>query len=258
MGLRDLSRPVDEIRHTVVSTEDGARLDHVLAAWITWRSRNDLQRRIRESTVAVNGRPAKAAQRVRLGDVISVRVEAPPGETVKPDSIAIRILHDEPLFLVLDKPAGAVIHPVGKYVLDTLMNVLHARYRDPDCAEKDVVPMVVHRLDRDTSGVLVVAKDETARRRLGSAFESREVTKEYLALVHGDLAVARMIDLPIGVDPARTHNTKMACVPDGRTSMTRVARNDGSELRRSSAASGNRTPAPDPRASGRDRPPDPL
>jgi 23S rRNA pseudouridine1911/1915/1917 synthase len=217
VALKDLSKPTTEISRQVGDSEAGGRLDHVLAAWITWRSRNDLQERIRAGSVLVNGARAKAATRVKTGDTITVIVTPEPGARVDQAAIPLRILHEEPLFVVLDKPAGAVIHPVGKYVLDTLMNVLHARYRP-----EGIVPMVVHRLDKDTSGVLVVAKDEAARKTLGAAFEGRDVAKEYLAIVAGTLAADRTIDLPIGPDPSGFNKTKMACVPDGRPSRTEV------------------------------------
>jgi 23S rRNA pseudouridine1911/1915/1917 synthase len=217
MALKDLSRPATEISRTVTDAEAGSRLDHVLAAWITWRSRSDLQARVRGGTVLLNGSTAKAASRPKAGDVVTVLVTPPSGAAVDACSIPLRVLHEESLFLVLDKPPGAVIHPVGRYVLDTLMNVLHARYRP-----LGVVPMVVHRLDKDTSGVLVVAKDEKARKRLGAAFEEREVEKEYLAIVRGRMASDRTIDLPIGPDPSGANRTKMACVQGGRPSLTAV------------------------------------
>jgi 23S rRNA pseudouridine1911/1915/1917 synthase len=217
MPLKDLSRPTTELHHVVTDAESGERLDHVLSAWITWRSRNDLQDRIRKGTVVVNGRRAKSSARVKTKDRITVHVEAAPGATVDASSIPLRGLYEEDMFVVIDKPAGAVIHPVGKYVLDTLMNVLHARYRP-----QGVVPMVVHRLDKDTSGVLVVAKDEAARRTLGAAFEGRDVLKEYVAIVHGEVAADRVVNLPIGPDPSGLNKTKMACGPDGRPSRTTV------------------------------------
>ncbi len=222
MSLKDLSKPVEEIHHVVTGDEDGFRLDHVVCSHITWRSRNDIQLRIRQGTILVNGQRSKAAARVRDGDVITVKVEPPAGAKVDPEAIPLVILHEERLFLVLDKPAGAVIHPVGQYVLNTLMNVLHAHYRRPESPEQDVVPMVVHRLDKDTSGVLLVAKDEVARKKLGAAFEGRDVEKEYLALVHGIVEKDHDVDLPIGPDPSGTNKTKMACVPDGRPSRTAV------------------------------------
>jgi 23S rRNA pseudouridine1911/1915/1917 synthase len=217
VALKDLSKPTTELSRTVGDSEAGGRLDHALAAWITWRSRSDLQERIRAGTVLVNGAPSKASARVKAGDVVTVLVTPDPGARVDAGAIPLRILHEEPLFVVLDKPAGAVIHPVGRYVLDTLMNVLHARYRP-----EGVVPMVVHRLDKDTSGVLVVAKDEAARKTLGAAFEGRAVAKEYLALVHGAVAADTTIDLPIGPDPSGVNKTKMASVPGGRPSRTEV------------------------------------
>jgi 23S rRNA pseudouridine1911/1915/1917 synthase len=215
MPLKDLSKPTTELTRRVTEAESGDRLDHVLAAWITWRSRNDLQERVRAGTVLVNGGKTKSSARLRAGDLVTVLVTPDAEARVDAASIPLRILHEEPLFVVLDKPAGAVIHPVGRYVLDTLMNVLHARYRP-----EGIVPMVVHRLDKDTSGVLVVAKDEAARKVLGAAFEGRGVEKDYLALVHGAVPGDRTIDLPIGPDPSGYNKTKMACVPDGRASLT--------------------------------------
>ena len=99
MSLKDLSRPTTEIKRTVTEAESGARLDHVLAGWITWRSRQDLQERIRGGTVTVNGKPSKAAARVRRGDVITVHVTPEPGARVDEAAIEIRVLHEEAAFV---------------------------------------------------------------------------------------------------------------------------------------------------------------
>ena len=122
MALKDLSKPTSELTRRVTEAESGPRLDHVLADWITWRSRSDLQERVRAGTVLFNVSKAKASARVRAGDLVTVIVTPDPDARVDAESIPLRIVHEEPLFVVLDKPAGAVIHPVGKYVLDTLMN----------------------------------------------------------------------------------------------------------------------------------------
>lgn len=168
----------------------------------------------------VNGRTVKSRTKVFGGDVITVLVENPGADAVDPDGIPIVVIHEEPTFVVLDKPPGVVMHPVGKHVYDTLMNVLHARYKR-DFPGSDVTPMVVHRLDRDTSGVLLIAKEESVRKRLGAAFEGRDVEKEYLALVFGRIeSDAFTVNQPIASDPLADNKTKMACVPDGRASYT--------------------------------------
>jgi 23S rRNA pseudouridine1911/1915/1917 synthase len=221
--MKDLSKPIERLDRTVAPEQSGERLDHVLAAWITWRSRSDLQKRIRAGTVLVNGKPVKSRTKVFAGDVITVMVENPGADAVDPDGIPIVVLHEERTFVVLDKPPGVVMHPVGKHVYDTLMNVLHARYKR-DFPELDVTPMVVHRLDRDTSGVLLIAKEEDVRKRLGAAFEGRDVEKEYLALVFGRIdADTFTVNQPIGPDPLADNKTKMACIPDGRASYTEFA-----------------------------------
>ncbi len=218
--MKDLSKPIERIEHTVTASESGGRLDHVLADWVTWRSRADLQKRVKAGTVVVNGKPAKPRTKVFDGDLITVFVENDGDVSVDVNQIPLNILHEEETFVVLDKPSGVVMHPVGKHVYDTLMNVLHAHYRRDDPAF-DVTPMVVHRLDQDTSGVLLVAKQEEARKRLGAAFEGREVSKEYLAIVHGRVEKdAFSVNESIGLDPRGLNKTMMACIPTGRSSLT--------------------------------------
>jgi 23S rRNA pseudouridine1911/1915/1917 synthase len=119
---------------------------------------------------------------------------------------------------VLDKQPGVVVHPVGKSRFNTLTNALHARYRDLDDPAKDVVPRLVHRLDKGTSGVLLVAKTDRARAELGRQFEDREVSKEYLALAHGNpRGDSGLVDLPIvPLEPARPGKPMMMTVPVGK------------------------------------------
>ncbi|HYC78303.1 MAG TPA: RluA family pseudouridine synthase, partial [Planctomycetota bacterium] len=218
---RDLSRPRETLERRVGPDWAGRRLDDFLAAWIRWRPRDDVEARIARGDVSVDAVTADASRLLRTGEQVVLRV-APPADWKVDASIRIDVLHEEESFLVLNKAAGDVVHPVGKFVSDTLMNALFARYKRAD-GGLDAVPMVVHRLDRRTSGVIVFAKNDAARRRLGAAFEAREVRKEYLALTRGTIARdAFAVDLPIGPDGRGLNRTLMAVREDGRPSLTEV------------------------------------
>jgi 23S rRNA pseudouridine1911/1915/1917 synthase len=217
---RDLSRPRETLERRTGHDFVGRTVAEFLVAWIRWRPREDVLERIARGRVELNGAVAHGGELLRLGDHLLLRVDPPPEWKVDLDAIPISILHEEEAFVVLDKAAGVVVHPVGKFVSDTLMNVLFARYRGPDGAPT-ATPMVVHRLDRQTSGVLVVAKNDEARRRLGLAFEERRVEKEYLALVRGAFGPERtIVEAPIGPDPRGINRTMMAVREDGKSAQT--------------------------------------
>lgn len=220
---RDLGKPLTEVELVVPAEDAGLRLDHFLAEKLPWRSRSDLQRRVRDGLISVNGEPARPAQRVQPGMLVRVLVTESPGiNTEVPATLPFRILLEDPWLLALDKPPGAVVHPVGRHVNDTLLNVLHARHARLSGPAGLTAPMIVHRLDKDTSGVLVFASDEEARRRLGLDFETRRVRKSYLALVHGCVSAPDgVIDLPVGPDTTHAVRTKMAVTAEGRPSRTR-------------------------------------
>jgi len=222
VSARDLSQPIREISYVVEPQEAGRRLDTWLQDRITWRSRSDLQRRIMEERVLVDDQPVRKGTRVRSGQRIRVLVEQGPcTDSVPIDQIPIRVLFEDRWLIVLDKAPGTVVHPVGRHVMDTVVNALHVRHHAGEGVVGDVPPMIVHRLDRETSGVLVLAKDELARKRLGADFENRRVTKRYLAVVSGPVTpTCGTIDLPIGPDRDAEIKLKVACVRDGRPSRT--------------------------------------
>jgi 23S rRNA pseudouridine1911/1915/1917 synthase len=218
---RDLSKPRETLERRVGPEWAGRRLDDFMAAWIRWRDRDDVLARIEAGRTRVNGVRATAEAPLVVGDVVTLAVD-PPAEWKVDVDLPIDVLHEEDDFVVLNKAAGTVVHPVGKFVSDTLMNALFARYKRPD-GSLAATPMVVHRLDRRTSGVLVIAKHEDARRKLGAAFEGREVRKEYFALVRGAVADDdREIALPIGPDDRGLNRTLMAIREDGKPASTRV------------------------------------
>ncbi|MSR73902.1 MAG: RluA family pseudouridine synthase [Planctomycetes bacterium] len=220
---RDIGSPLTHIEICVTDEDNGMRLDHLLTRELPWRSRADLQRRIRERLILVDGQAARPAQRMQPGMRINVEVgEAAGVASDIPLDMPLNFLHEDPWMMVLNKTAGTVVHPVGRYVNDTLLNVLHARHAREPKPPGNCAPMIVHRLDKDTSGVLVFATDPDVRKIIGLAFETRRMRKTYLALVHGEPANDKgEIDLPIGSDTNSAIRQKMAVMQDGRLALTR-------------------------------------
>ena len=209
-----------------VSTEDaGARLDAYLAARIDAASRTSLKRLIEEGDVLVGGRARKPSYKLRAGEEIEVELAAPPPLNLTPEDIPIEIVYEDEDLLVVNKQAGLVVHPAAGISKGTLANALAFHFRKLSTHAGSLRPGLVHRLDRDTSGLLVVAKHEAAHEKLAEQFRSREVFKSYVALVHGRLpAEAGRIDEPIGRDPRQ--RTRMSVVRGGREALTlyRVSR----------------------------------
>jgi 23S rRNA pseudouridine1911/1915/1917 synthase len=218
---RDLSEPLREITYSVEPAEAGQRLDTWLQSRVSWRSRSDLQRRIAEGRVLVDGQPARKGAKLKPGQEVRVLVDGPAAENVPVHEIPLRVIHEDQCIIVLDKAPGTVVHPVGRHVMDTIVNALHVRHHSGEGVPGPEPPMIVHRLDRETSGVLVFAKDDAVRRRLGADFEKRRVKKSYLAVVSGPVPDdSGTIDLPIGPDLTSEIKLKVACVADGKPSRT--------------------------------------
>jgi 23S rRNA pseudouridine1911/1915/1917 synthase len=198
-----------------------ARLDHFLAIQLPEHSRARLQQLIREGRVAVDGRAGRRpGLRLRGGERITVEiVERLPLDAV-PEEIPLRVLYEDDDLAVIDKPAGLVVHAGAGRVRGTLVNALLHRFRALSSAGGPLRPGIVHRLDKDTSGVLVVAKNDAAHRALAEQFQRRQVEKRYLALVHGRLPRAQdTIRLPVARD--RIRRTRMTTRrPEGRAAET--------------------------------------
>lgn len=203
---------------TVPAAARGERLDAFVAGLLAGEgvSRGAVQELIRQGHVTLDGRaPAKAGLRLAGGEALAVRLEL-PGTALTPEAGELRVVHEDARLAVIDKPAGLTVHPAPGLETGTLVHrVLH---RWPHAALMDGPrPGIVHRIDKDTSGLLLVALDEAARLALAGDFAARRVRKEYLALVHG-VPEARPgpwgeIDAPLGRDPR--HKTKMAVAPSG-------------------------------------------
>lgn len=220
---RDLSRPVDAFTFVVNLPEAGARLDVLLRRHFPWRSREHFQRLIDQGDVTVNGAVRKASTRLAKGDEVVVRIPVAPGTPDRETDDGLEVLYEDDAVVAIDKAAGVVAHPVGRIRHGTLINRLHARYRrtGDDAGAPDVVPRLAHRLDRDTSGVLLVVKDRRVDAIVTDAFYRRRVRKTYLALVEGRPSAREgEIDRPLGRAPQGETKMQMAVRDDGYPSRT--------------------------------------
>ena len=191
-----------------LSRDLAKRLDRYLVDRVPWLSRTALQDLIREQAVTVNGRAPKASTRLRQGDVVRVMLPPPPSTDLPREEIPLDIIHEDKDLLILNKHDDIIVHPARGNQSGTIINGLAWHFEHQSSGELSPVgteharPGVVHRLDRHTTGVMVVAKTETAHWRLGRQFEQRKTRKRYLAVVHGRVEPwADVIDLPIGIHP---------------------------------------------------------
>ena len=190
-------------------TGAGERLDRWLAGVMPGLSRARLQAIITGGGVLVDGRVARPSLRLKTGQSISVQLPAPQAAVPLPEDIPLAVVYEDRHLLVVDKPAGLVVHPGAGRATGTLVNALLHRVRDLSGIGGVVRPGIVHRLDRGTSGLLVVAKDDASHLALSRQFSGRTVEKEYLAVVLGvPRAAEGTIDVPIGRDPI--HRKRMS------------------------------------------------
>ncbi|RIK34867.1 MAG: RNA pseudouridine synthase [Chloroflexi bacterium] len=206
-AVADPAAPHASVRLVAGDHESGQRLDRWLAATLPDRSRSEIQRWIEDGRIWVNSKTGKASYRLEAGDEILVAI--PPVakvDVLTPAPIPLAILYEDNDLLVIDKPAGMVVHPAPGHTHDTLVNaVLHhcPAIAGVGPADGPVRPGIVHRLDKDTSGLIVVAKHDQAHRALQAQFQARTVYKEYLALVEGQVEpAAGRIVAPIGRHPS--------------------------------------------------------
>jgi 23S rRNA pseudouridine1911/1915/1917 synthase len=195
----------------------------VLVAVLAGHSRSQLQKIIEDGGVTVDGRPGKANQRVKAGATIVVEVPEAVAATPEPEDLALPILYQDADIIVVDKPAGMVVHPAAGHESGTLVNALLHHVDDLSGIGGEKRPGIVHRLDRGTSGLMVVAKNDAAHHELARQFHDREVEKDYIALVWGVVQAGRRIDEPIGRDPG--NRKKMSArARRSREAVTRIVR----------------------------------
>lgn len=199
---------------------DGRRVDQVLAELLPGESRSSIVRLIEEGHVSIDGQaaPRKSAA-VATGSTIRVSIPEPSPLELTPRDIPLSILYEDDAIVVIDKPAGLVVHPGAGHEDSTLVHALLHHIRDLSGIGGELRPGIVHRLDQDTTGVLVVAKSDTAHRALTSQWNSDAVEKEYLAVIYGTpKTAAGTIDKPIDRDPR--DRKKMTVVQGGRPAVT--------------------------------------
>jgi 23S rRNA pseudouridine1911/1915/1917 synthase len=200
---------------------DGERLDAFLARRCGHElSRSSAHRLIAEGQVTVNGAPSKPSHRLRHGDDVVVLVPPPQVMTLEAEAIPLRIIYQDEDVIVVDKPPGLTVHPAAGHPRGTLVNALLTVCPELANIKGTLRPGIVHRLDKDTSGLLVVAKNEAAQASLTGQLKEREVHKVYLALVRGRVEPPQgVIDAPIARHPRRRQ--RMAVVEGGRAAQTR-------------------------------------
>jgi 23S rRNA pseudouridine1911/1915/1917 synthase len=202
--------------HVVTAEESGKRTDVVVAA-LAGASRARVTQAVKRGGVSVNEAPAKGSHLLEEGDLLEFEIPASDALVAEPEAIDLGILYEDEDVIVVEKPAGMITHPARGATSGTLVNALlgHVEKLPGDALR----PGLVHRLDRDTSGLLVVAKNEASLRNLAKAMKAREIEREDLGLVHGVPQHARgTIDGPIGRDPR--NRLKFAIAADGKPAIT--------------------------------------
>ncbi|MFW5802603.1 MAG: RluA family pseudouridine synthase [Verrucomicrobiota bacterium] len=206
----------DEFVEIVPDHHAGNRIDVFMSSRFEQWSRSVLQKMIRQGRVSINGAPCKPADIVRAGDRIQVRPPEPADETIRAMDLNLDILYEDEAMLVINKPAGLVVHPTRGHANDTLVNALLAH--DPEAfqamVDEERRPGIVHRLDKDTSGAMVVARTQQAWQELKDAFAERRVEKTYLTVVIGEFgAKTGRFDGAIGRHPV--NRKRMAVLREG-------------------------------------------
>ena len=224
-GARDID--IIETEDTVIEFQaqvEGERIDKLVVARVPELSRSAVQKMIRGGLVTVNGKEVKSNYRARLGDPVVVRV--PPGllgeakgGSLRVEPIPLDVVYEDDWLLVVNKPAGMVVHPAFGHDSGTLVNAVLAHVPGIEDAGQPERPGIVHRLDMETSGLIVVAKNGEVRSALQEEFKERRIKKSYLALVEGQVTAGNgIIEAAIGRDPRR--RKRMSVMAGGRPAVT--------------------------------------
>jgi len=208
----------------VDAPEEGQRLDRLLAERLSEISRSYVQSLIDDGYVAVDGRTRKASYRVHAGETLAVLIPPPTPIDPEPEAIPLTIVYEDADVLVIDKPAGMVTHPAPGHEHGTVVNAVLAHAPEVHI-NGSIRPGIVHRLDKDTSGLLIVAKHERALALLAAQFQERRTVKRYIARVDGEIEPDEgTIDVPIGRDPRARQ--RMAAIREGRSAISHFAVRD--------------------------------
>ncbi len=196
----DLSRVQETITLRVDPAYDGWRVDLFLAELMNWHSRTKIQKLIQEGKVLKNNRRTFPGRKVRTGDEILLKLPPPDPEDFRVlQEGTLDIVYEDEHIVVINKPANLLVHPVGGRRFSSVINILHKYYRDPENPKKDIVPIIAHRIDVETSGALLAVKNRKLRKKIANLFAQRKIKKKYLAIVEGHLPAKELfVDLPIG------------------------------------------------------------
>ena len=203
----------------IIADRSGVRLDRFISEKCPELSRTYAKKLIEDGHITVNGKTVKASLTLNTGDSLSIRIPPPEPSHLVAENIPLNIVYEDKDLLVVDKPASMTVHPAPGNPKHTLVNAILAHFPDLPDGGDSLRPGIVHRLDKDTSGLMLVAKNRQALNNLANQFKTRSVIKTYLVLVKGHLSPRKgFIEAPIGRDP---HNRKrMAVVEKGRDSRT--------------------------------------
>lgn len=209
--------PAEPIELTVESRAHGWRLDHYLTRLYPAFSRAAFQRTIVDGGVLLNGLSAKSASRLHVNDRLTVNLPKDPDSNITPEDVPIEIIYEDDSLVIINKEAGMIVHPGRGHHTGTLAGALQHHFDTLSDMAGKLRPGIVHRLDRDTSGVMVVARDNQVHHKLSRQFEKREVKKEYRAIVHGELNLdADHIDTHVKVDPNKRERM-VICQPEANS-----------------------------------------
>jgi 23S rRNA pseudouridine1911/1915/1917 synthase len=211
------------LEFTVPADFHGQRLDRFLASVLEGRSRSQVQKLIADGHVTLERRDPKPNLAMREGERVSVELPDVAPAAAAAEALPLEILYQDADLAVLNKPAGMVVHPGAGHASGTLVNALLHHMPDLSGIGGETRPGIVHRLDRGTSGVMVIAKNDAAHQELSRQFQDREVEKEYIALVWGVVQAGRRIDAAIGRDPVNRQKMS-ARARRARSAVTRITR----------------------------------
>jgi len=216
--------PTSPLKFIVSPAEAGLRLDRFVSTHSAELSRTRVQELIEAGLVVLNGRPAKDAQKVRADDVVEVTPTPRPAMKAEPEQIPLDILYEDDDLIAVNKAAGMTVHAGAGNSRGTLVNALLGRGQALSEGGDPLRPGIVHRIDKETSGILLVAKNDFAHAKLADGFRERTIQKTYVALVHGNLTEDHgRIELPIARDPVRRNRMtakRAASLPNARAART--------------------------------------
>ncbi|HWN98137.1 MAG TPA: RluA family pseudouridine synthase [Blastocatellia bacterium] len=205
---------VEAVLITIGDDAAGARLDSFLSSHLSQISRTRIQRAIEDGDILVNDRVVKASYRARKGDHIEIDLPEPPPVELTPEPIPLSVIYEDDDLIVVDKPAGLVVHPGAGIESGTLANALVHHFNELSGNAGRIRPGIVHRIDKETSGLLVVAKNDPTHEGLSNQFRDRQVFKSYVALVYGRVAQERG-EIEARIGRSRSNRTRMAVLRGG-------------------------------------------